>query len=96
MRLRISCADDVLLLGDDVLGSGQKVGGGDIFLDVVTRAVQLALGVAGQVEHRLAQRLRWDRAGVGAHPAEHHVAFDDRHRFAEFGCGDGRLLSAGG
>jgi hypothetical protein len=88
-------ADDVLLLADHVLGAGQQVGGGDVFLDSVTRTVELALRDAGQVDHRFAQCLRWDRAGVHAHAAEHSAVFDDRHRFAEFGCGDSGLLPAG-
>src|SRR5260370_16282442 len=66
-----------------------------LFLDAVTRAVELALSYASQVEHRLAQCLRRDRAGVGAHTAQHSAVFDHRYRFAEFGCGDGRLLSTG-
>jgi hypothetical protein len=50
-------AHHLLLLVNDVLGSGQQVGGGDVFFDAVTRAVEFALGDASQVDHRLAQRL---------------------------------------
>jgi hypothetical protein len=88
-------ADNVLLLVNDVPGAGQKVSGRDVFLDAVTRPVQLALSHASQVDHRLAQCLRWDRPGVGTHTAKHLAMFDHRHRFTELGCGDRRLLSAG-
>ena len=48
-----------------------QVGDGDVLLDPVALAVQLALVQPGQVEHRLAQRLGRDRAGVDADPADH-------------------------
>jgi hypothetical protein len=72
-------SDHVLLLADDVLGAGDEVRGGDVVLDAVTRAVEIALSDASQVQHRLAKRLRWDRAGVGADTAKHSVMFDQRH-----------------
>ena len=36
-------AHHILFLTNDVLGAGQQVGGGDVFFDAVTRAVELAL-----------------------------------------------------
>ena len=64
-------AHDLDLLADHVLGAGQQVGRGDLLLDPVAGAVQLALAHPGQVDDRLAQRLRRDGAGVDAHAAEH-------------------------
>jgi hypothetical protein len=50
-------AHQVDLLADDVLGARQQVGRGDLLLDAVAGAVELALAHAGEVKHRLAQRL---------------------------------------
>ena len=88
-------ADDVDLAADHVLGAGGQVGDGDVLLDPVTLPVQLALGEAGEIEHRLAQRLGGDGAGVDADPADHVAAVDDGHPAAELGRGDGGLLAAG-
>ena len=82
------------LLADDVLGPGQQIRGGDLVLDAVAGAVELALIHAGQVEHGLAQRLGRDGAGVDAHAAEHRTLFDDRDRFTQLGCGDRGFLAA--
>ena len=70
-------ADDVDLPADHVLGAGGQVGDGDVVLDPVALAVQLALAEAGEVEHRLAQGLGRDGAGVDADPADHVAALDD-------------------
>ena len=86
--------DDVLLLADHVAGAREQVGGGDLLLDAVARAVQLALAHAGEVDDGLAQRLRRDGPGVHADPAEHAAAFDDRHRLAELCRRDRGLLAA--
>ena len=94
-RLRISwIAHDVALLADDVAGARQQVGGGDLLLDAVAGAVQLALAHAGEVDDRLAQRLRRNGAGVDADSAEHPAALDDRDRLAELRRRDGGLLAA--
>jgi hypothetical protein len=87
-------SDDVDLLADHVLGTGQQVGGGDLLLDPVARPVQLPLAHPGEVDDGLAQGLRRDGAGVDADPTEHAAAFDDGDRLAELGRGDGGLLSA--
>ena len=64
-------ADDLDLAADDVLGAAEQVGDGDVVLDPVVLAVELALVHAGQVEHGLAQGLGRDGAGVDADPADH-------------------------
>ena len=79
----------------DMLGAGRQVGDGDVLLDPVALAVQLALAQAGQVEHRLAQRLRGDRAGVDADPADHVASLDHGDAAAELGRGDRGLLATG-
>jgi hypothetical protein len=71
--------DKVALAVNDVLCTGQQVGRGDVLLDTITCAVEFALSNASQVEHRFTQRLGRDRAGVGAHSAEHLSVFDHRH-----------------
>ena len=87
-------AHHVLLLGDDVLGAGEQIRGRDLLLDAVAGAVQFALAHAGQVDHRFAQRLGRDGAGVDAHAAEHPAALDDGDRLAELCRRDGGLLPA--
>ena len=87
-------SDHVLLLADDVRGAGQQVGGGDLLLDAVAGAVQLALAHAGEVDDGLTQRLGRDGPGVHADAAEHPSALDDRDRLAELCRGDRGLLPA--
>ena len=67
-------AHHVVLPADHVLGPGGQVGDGDLVLDPVALPVHLPLVQAGQVQHRLPERLGRDRAGVQAHPAEHVAA----------------------
>ena len=85
-------AHHVDLLADDVLGARQQVSRGDLLLDAVAGAVELPLAHAGEVDDRLAQRLRRNRSGVDADPTEHASAFDHRDRLAELRGSDGGLL----
>ncbi len=85
---------DVLLLADHMRGAGEQVGGGDLLLHAVTRAVELPLVYAGEVDDGLPQRLRRDGSGVHANSAEHPATFDDRHRLAELCRGYRGLLAA--
>ena len=55
----------------------------DVALHVVVDAVQAALAQPGEVERRLAQRLRRDRAGVHRGAARLGRALDDAHALAE-------------
>ncbi len=73
---------------------GQQVGDRDLGLDPVAGAVHVALGEAGQVEHRLAQRLRRDRAGVDADPAHHGVPLGHGDPLAQLRRRDRGLLPA--
>ena len=82
------------LFADDVAGSRQQVGRCDLVLDPIARAVELALVHPGQVQNRLAQRLRRDGAGIDADAAEHRPLLDDRDRFAQLGRRDRGLLAA--
>jgi hypothetical protein len=86
-------ADDVDLSADHVLGTGGQVGDGDVLLQPVALPVQIALGETGEVEHRLAQRLGGNGAGVDGDPADHVGAVDDGHSAAQLGRGDGGLLA---
>jgi hypothetical protein len=83
-------ADDVDLAADDVLGPGGQVGHRDVLLEAVALPVQLALVEPGQVQHRLAQRLRRNGAGVDAHPADHVPPLHQRDPPAQLGRRDGR------
>ena len=88
-------ADDLGLAADDVRRTGQQVLDGDVLLDPVVLAVEVAHVHAGQVEDGLAQGLGRDRAGVDADAADHVAALDDRRALAQLGRGDGRLLPPG-
>ena len=88
-------ADDIALPADHVLGPGGQVGDGDLVLEPVGLPVHLPLVEAGQVEHRLAEGLGRDRAGVQAHPAEHARPLDDGDLAIQLGRGDRSLLAAG-
>jgi len=71
-----------------------QVGDGDVLLEAVALAVQIALGEAGEVENRLAQGLGGDGAGVDGDPTDHVGAVDDGDPAAELGRRDGSLLAA--
>jgi hypothetical protein len=93
-RLRASWARITFdLATDHVLGARGQVGDRDVVLEPVRRAVHLALVQPGEVEDRLAERLRRDRAGVDADTAHHVPLLDDGRALAEFGASDRRLLS---
>src|SRR5262249_25991620 len=88
-------ADDIALPADHVLGPGGQVGDGDLVLEPVGLPVHLSLVEAGQVEHRRAEGLGRDGAGVEAHPAEHAGPLDDGDLAIQLGRGDRGLLAAG-
>ncbi len=67
-----------------------EIGGGDVALDAIAAPVKPALAPAGKIEHRLAQRLRGDRAGVHADAAHAPALVDDEHRLLELGRLNGR------
>ena len=71
-------ADDVVLPADDVVRPGRQVTDGDLVLEPVALPVHLPLVKPGEVQHRLAQCLGRDRAGVEANAAEHVRPLDDR------------------
>ena len=87
-------AHHVDLPADHVLGAGGQVGDGDLVLDPVGLPVHLALIYAGEVEHRLPERLGRDRAGVQAHPADHVRPLHHGDLALQLGRGDRRLLPA--
>ena len=65
----------------------------DVLGDRVVAAVERALAEPGEVQDRLAQRLRRNRAGVEAHAADHLLAVDDGDLLAELRRGDRALLA---
>ena len=84
--------DDLVLPRDHLRGAPVEVRHRDVGLDAVALPVGLAVRQAGQVEDRLAKRLRRDRPGVDAYAADRGRAFDDRGALAQFRGRDGRLL----
>jgi hypothetical protein len=88
------CAHHLGLPPDDVLRAGHEVADGDLVLDPVALPVELALAHAGQVEHRLAQRLGRDRAGVETDAPDGLAPVDDGHPSPELRRRDRGALSA--
>jgi hypothetical protein len=88
-------AHHVVLPADHMGDPRGQVGDGDVVLDPVRLAVDLALPRPGQVENRLAQRLGRDRARVDAHPAHHLGALYQGHAPVQLRGRDGRPLPAG-
>ena len=74
-----------MLVRDDLVGADQQVLHRDVLLDPVRRAVELARAEAGEVEHRLAQRLRRDGAEIDADAADDRGLLDDRDLLVELG-----------
>ena len=87
-------AHDLDLATDHVRRSGEQVRHGDVLLHPVVLAVEVPHVHAGEVEDRLAQRLRRDRAGVDADAADHVPPLDDGSLLAELGRRDRRTLAA--
>ena len=67
----------VELVGDDIVGADQQVRHRNVVLHPVGRAVDIPLPVAGEVHHRLPERLARDGAGVDAGAADDGLAFHD-------------------
>ena len=86
-------ADDLELPLDDLLDAKSEVGDGDLAIDGVVLAVERPLLEAREIEDRLPQRLRGDRAGVEADAADHLPAVDDGDPLAELGRRDRPLLA---
>ena len=66
-----------------------QVVGLDVLLDPVGAAVEAALAPAGEVQHRLAQGLGRDGAGMDRDAADPPALLDHQHRLAELGGLDG-------
>jgi hypothetical protein len=88
-------AGHVDLMADHVVGAEEQVLHRDVLLDAVRGAVEPLLPVAGEVDHRLAQRLAGDGAGVDAHPAHHRHPLHQPDALAQLGPLDRRALARG-
>ena len=77
---------------DHRLHAEGQVRHGDLFLHPVVHAIDGAVVVAGQVQHRLAHGLGGNGAGVDAHAANHLPGLDHSHAFAHLGRGHGGSL----
>ena len=75
----------VELVGDDVVGADQQVRHRNVPLHPVRGAVDIALPVAGEVQHRLPERLARDGAGVDAGAADDRLTFHNGRLLAELG-----------
>ncbi len=80
---------------DHVVAPEHEVGHRHLRLHPIRDAVEAALVDPRQIEHRLAQGLRGDRAGVHAHPADHRLPFHDRGAPAQLRSLDGRVVPGG-
>src|SRR6185436_16949994 len=86
---------DELPLGfDDGALAEHEVLDGDVVLDLVVDAVEAVRAKPGEVERRLAQRLRRDRAGVDGGAAGLGRLFDDADALPEVGSLRGSFLSS--
>ena len=88
-------ADDLPLALDDLPHPDRDVVDRDVVLQPVVLPVDRALVEAGEVEDRLADRLRRDRSGVDARAADLAVPLDERDAVAELRGLDRRLLPRG-
>ena len=80
---------------DHRLDAEGQVGHGDLFLHPVVDAVDRAVVVAGEVQHRLAHGLGGDGAGVDADAADHRAGLHNGHPLVHLGCGHGGSLPGG-
>ena len=80
---------------DHRLDAESQVRHGDLFLHPVVHAVDRAVVVAGEMQHRLAHGLGGDGAGVDAHAAHHLPGLDHGHALAHLGGGHGGPLARG-
>jgi hypothetical protein len=85
-------ADDFHLARHDGVDPKGEIRHGDGVLQGVVPSVERPLLDSGEIEDRLAQRLRRDRTGVEADAAHHLLAVDDRDALADLRRGDGALL----
>jgi hypothetical protein len=87
-------ADDVHLALDDLVRPLSEILHRDLLFHAVAVAVRRPLAHSGQVDDRLAQRLRGDRPPVDGDSSE-LAALDDRHAAPELRALDRRLLAGG-
>ena len=80
---------------DHLVDPEAQVGHGDVFLDVVTDAVDALVLEAGEVHHRLSHGLARDGAGVDACAADDLALLDDHRLVAPFGSLNSRTLARG-
>src|SRR5260370_31674136 len=78
---------------DDLVSAEEQVCNADILLDAVRIAVKLALAEPRKMQHRLAQSLAGNGAGVDADPPNDCSSLDDRHALVELGRLDGGALA---
>src|SRR5439155_22614333 len=83
------------LLLDHVSRPRREVRDRDLVLEAVVLPVDRALPDPGQVDDRLADRLRRDRPDVDAVPADDLAALDERDLLPELGRLDRSLLPSG-
>src|SRR6516165_11768074 len=86
-------AGDVDLVFDHPIGAKQQILHRDALFHGVGSAVEFARAVAAEIERRLAQCLRRDRAEVDAASADHGLSFDDRDLLVELRTLDRGTLS---
>ena len=73
------------LVVEGLVQAFDQVADGDVLLDPVTATVEAAFAPARQVEHRLAQGLGGDGAGMHRNPAQAPAGIGHQHTLAELG-----------
>jgi hypothetical protein len=85
--------DDFLLGLNHVVATLGEIFEGNVFLDAVTGAIEIALAEAGQEQHRFAQGFTRDGAAVDADAAGNFFPLNDADPFADLGRLNGGFLS---
>ena len=80
---------DIDLVVERLVQARHQVVGLDVLLDPVGAAVEAALALAGEVQHRLPQGLGRDGAGMDGDAADPAALLDDQDGIAELGGLDG-------
>ena len=77
-------ADHVDFGLDDVEGPEREIGHGDRLFHAIVEAVNTLILISGKMQHRFADRLAWDRAGIDRGSADHLQLLDQGGPLSKF------------